>query len=217
MLAAGAVPLLELEPYGIPLTAVTAGRDDGWLTRYARAVASLHAPVLLSFAPEANGSWYAWGYRHSPPAAFVAAWRHVVTLFRKAGAGNARWAWIVNYTSTVTEPLPALWPGSGYVDLVGLDGYLVNRAQTFASLFGLTIQSVRRLTDDPVLITETAASPAAGKLRAVTELTTGVAAYRLAGFVWFDISQHGALYHQDWQLEDDRAALAAFRAAAGAR
>jgi hypothetical protein len=51
VLEARAVPVLELEPFGIPLTRIVAGREDGWLTRYARAVLGLKAPVILSFAP----------------------------------------------------------------------------------------------------------------------------------------------------------------------
>jgi len=29
--------------------------------------------------------------------------------------------------------------------------------------------------------------------------------------VWFDIAQHQGIYHQDWRIEDSRAAEAAFR------
>jgi hypothetical protein len=32
--------------------------------------------------------------------------------------------------------------------------------------------------------------------------------------VWFDQTQHAGLYHQDWRLENDRSALAAFTTAA---
>jgi hypothetical protein len=34
--------------------------------------------------------------------------------------------------------------------------------------------------------------------------------------VWFDEDQHDGIYHQDWQLEGDSAARAAFKAAAEA-
>ncbi len=53
-------------------------------------------PVILSFGHEMNGYWYSWGYRHTSPAMFVAAWRHIVTLFRAAGARNVTWLWTVN-------------------------------------------------------------------------------------------------------------------------
>ena len=43
-----------------------------------------------------NGTWYSWGYQHTSPAAFVAAWRHIVTVFRAVGAWNVTWLWTVN-------------------------------------------------------------------------------------------------------------------------
>lgn len=46
----------------------------------------------------------------------------------------------------------------------------------------------------------------------ITALIAGVRAARLAGMVWFDRRQDQGIYHHDWRLEDDMAALAAFRA-----
>jgi hypothetical protein len=33
----------------------------------------------------------------------------------------------------------------------------------------------------------------------------------LLGSVWFDVDQHGGVLQQDWRLEGDQAAVAAFR------
>jgi len=189
MQAAGAVPLVELEPYGTTLAAVTAGRSDAWLTGWARAVRELGGLALVSFAPEANTGSYPWGYRHVTPAAYTAAWRHVVTVFRRAGASRARWTWIVNAASRDTAPLAPLWPGPGYASYAGIDGYATHPWTTFAGLFGPTISQVRAAAAAPVLITETAADPAAGQARWVGQLAAGMRAYQLAGFVWFDVDQ----------------------------
>ncbi len=70
-----------------------------------------------------NATWYSWGYHHVPPATFVAAWRHVVTLFRDQGAGNVTWLWTINATLGSTGPIAAWWPGARYVTWVGIDGY----------------------------------------------------------------------------------------------
>ena len=213
VLAARAVPVLELEPYGIPLRRIIAGHEDGWLRRYAKAVLSLKAPVVLSFAPEANGSWYTWGFKHVPARVYVQAWRHVVTVFRQAGAGRIKWAWIMNRGFLQGERLKRLWPGRSYVSMLGIDGYFKDPADNFRGLFVPTIKDMRTLSSDPILISETAAGPTAGKLRAVRQLVAGVAAYHLAGFVWFDIHQQGDSTHQDWRIETSPAALAAYRRA----
>lgn len=174
---------------------------------------------MLSFAPEANGSWYSWGYRRAAARDFIAAWRYVVTLFRRTAPG-ARWMWVMNVSFKHSEPLGRLWPGSGYVDEIGVDGYFTFPRVTFASEFGPTISQIRHLTGKPVLITETAADPAAGKARVVAQLVSGVKHYKLAGFIWFSINQLGNRdpgapkgNRHDWSLDDDPAALAAYRAA----
>ena len=208
-----AVPVLELEPYGIPLRGIIAGREDAWLKRYAKAVLSLKAPVILSFAPEANGGWYEWGYGRTPAKVYVQAWRHVVTVFRRAGAGRIKWAWIMNRGFLQGEQLQVLWPGRSYVDMLGVNGYFKNPRDNFRILFARTIRDMRKLSSDPILITETGGAPAAGKLRAVRQLVAGVAAYHLAGFFWFDIHQHGDPYHQDWRIETSLQGLAAYRRA----
>jgi mannan endo-1,4-beta-mannosidase len=213
VLEARAVPVLELEPYHIPLTQIVAGREDAWLTRYARAVLSLKSPVIMSFAPEANGSWYEWGFRHTPARVYVRAWQHVVTVFREAGAGRIKWAWIMNRGFLQGERLEVLWPGRSYVNMLGIDGYFKDPQDSFRSLFVPTIREMRRLSSDPILISETAGGPTANKLRAVRQLVAGVAAYHLAGFVWFDIHQSGDSTHQDWRIETSLPALAAYRRA----
>jgi hypothetical protein len=211
ILEAGAVPLLELEPFDMPLSKIIDGGEDAWLATYAREVASLHAPVIMSFAPEANGNWYTWGYPYVAPSAYVSAWQHVVGVFRKnAGTRNVKWAWIMNVNFRGSEQIGLLWPGRAFVDILGLDGYFTITG-TFNGFFGPTIVSMRDISPDlPLLITETAAAPSVGKFRMLSEITAGVAQYGLAGFIWFDVQQHGGIRRQDWRLEDEPAALALF-------
>jgi hypothetical protein len=206
---AGAVPLVQIEPTNVSLSAIASGRYDGYLSSYAEAVRSYRHPVILSFCHEMNGSWYSWGYRHTSPAVFVAAWRHIVTLFRVAGAVNVTWLWtvnIVNDTQRGRIPNPApWWPGRSYVTWVGIDGYYLKRSWRFAPLFGPTVVALRKLTDDPILIAETAAAPGAGQAGKIADLFAGVRSYGLLGLVWFDANGS-----QDWRLRSP-AAIAAFR------
>ena len=58
LLAHGAEPLIQLEPTGASMSAIAAGHYDGYLRSYARQVRAFGHPVILSFAPEANGNWY---------------------------------------------------------------------------------------------------------------------------------------------------------------
>jgi hypothetical protein len=201
-----AEPLVEINPTGVSLAAIASGQYDSYLTSYAEAVRSYADPVILSFGAEMNGSWESWGYRHTSPALFVAAWRHIVTLFRGLGVRNVTWLWTVNIIDTLGGiPSPAQWwPGSSYVTWVGIDGYYYSPSWTFASLFGPTITALRAITGDPILITETGAAPAAGQPAKISDLFAGIRLYGLLGFVWFDANTD-----PDWHLSSP-AAIAAF-------
>ncbi len=208
----GAVALVQIDPDGIDLAAIAAGTHDGYLRTYASAVRSYGRQVILSFGHEMNASWYSWGFAQTSPATFVAAWRHIVTLFGAAGARNVTWLWTVNVTgSSLAAPIAPWWPGGSYVTWIGLDGYFFRSSQTFRTLFGPTIAAVRALTSDPVLIAETGATPAAGKPAKIASLFAGVHSYGLLGFVWFDADTQ-----QDWRVSHDPAAIAALRTGAAA-
>jgi mannan endo-1,4-beta-mannosidase len=190
----GAAPLIQMDPDGISLAAITSGRYDGYLSAYAEAVRAYRHPVIIGFGHEMNGGWYSWGYRKAKPAMFVAAWRHVVTLFRVLGAHNATWLWTVNIINNtqagkIPDPAP-WWPGDAYVTWVGIDGYYLKPNWQFAPLFGPTIAAVRKLTGKPVLIGETGATPGAGQPAKIGDLFAGIKAYGLLGFVWFDTTDH---------------------------
>ena len=193
----GVVPLVQMEPTGISLTAIASGKYDGYLSSYAEAVRGYGRPVILSFGHEMNGSWYSWSNGHSSPAAFVAAWRHIVHEFRVAGADNVTWLWTVNIIDRpghIPSPGP-WWPGSSYVTWVGIDGYYAKPSIMFAPLFGPTIVAVRALTSDPILIAETGIAGTARQPAQIDDLFAGIRNYGLLGLMWFD-----AIGKQDWRL-----------------
>jgi Glycosyl hydrolase family 26 len=203
----GAVPLVQIDPTNVSLAAIAAGQYDSYLTTYAEDVKAHRRPVILGFGHEMNGTWYSWGYRHTSPATFVAAWRHIVDLFRLRGVRNVSWLWTINVIHPHhNSALPGQWwPGSSYVTWVGIDGYYYSPSYTFASLFGPTITAVRALTHDPILISETAVASSGAEPAKIADLFAGIRLYALLGFVWFD-SDH----IEDWRLSGPRA-IAAFR------
>jgi mannan endo-1,4-beta-mannosidase len=205
----GAVPVVQINPAGVSLAAIASGHFDAYLRSYATAVRSYRRPVVLSFGHEMNGRWYSWGYRHTPPAVFVAAWRHIVTIFRTLGARNVTWMWSVNTVEPKPHFVPdptAWWPGGSYVNWVGIDGYFHKSSAGFASVFGPTIVKVRELTREPILISETGAPPDTGQPGKIAALFAGVRSYGLLGFVWFD-----NVGRWDYRVSSP-AAIAAFRA-----
>jgi hypothetical protein len=186
----GAVPLVQMDPTGVSIAEIAAGKYDGYLSAYAEAVRAYGHPVILSFGHEMNGTWYQWGYGQTRPADFVAAWRHIVTLFRALEVRNVTWMWTINIVNNTQQgriPPPApWWPGSSYVNWVGIDGYYLKPNWQFAPLFGPTIGEVKELTRDPILIAETGATASSGQPAKIADAFAGIQAYGLLGFVWFD-------------------------------
>lgn len=210
----GAYTFAELEPDVITLASVAVGDSDQYLKRLAGQVRDFRHPVMLSFAHEMNGDWYPWGAGHATPAQFIAAWRHVVRVFRSQGAENVTWVWTVNDTNENQPALKQWWPGGKWVNWVGIDGYFYFSSDTFASVIGGTLAQIRTFTHAPALIGETGVGPGPYATAQVNDLFAGAAASHLAGLVWFDKEQYDPPYHLDWHLADDPAALTAFRAGA---
>lgn len=213
--ARGATPFVQMIPFGkgVSMGRLVAGQYDNYLRTFASQVRAYRHPVVVSFAPEADGYWYQWGWSRLRPAEWVAAWRHVVDTFRHEGADNVTWLWTMNRTSPHDKrigPFRDYWPGSKYVDWVGLDGYYTQMNEDFRVVFGYSVSQIRKITRKPILISETAVGPLAGTSK-IPQLFAGVRQWGLLGFVWFDKAQHRPPVHQDWRLEDDPAALAVFR------
>jgi len=204
----GAVTVVQIDPKNISLATIAAGQYDTYLRHYASEVKAFRGQVILSFGHEMNGNWYSWANLHSSAGDFVAAWRHLVRVFRAVGARNATWLWTVNVidpNNSIPDPAP-WWPGGSYVNWVGIDGYYYLSSQSFAQVFGPTIIAVLKLTHDPIIIAETGVAPDAGQQAKVDDLFAGIRSYGLAGFMWFDQNTQG----RNWRISDP-GAFAAFR------
>jgi mannan endo-1,4-beta-mannosidase len=215
MAAQGTQVLVQWQPRGASNEAIAAGEFDSYIQAFAQAVASVNAQVIISYGQEMNGNWYQWGTSgqgNSTPAAYIAAYRHVWSLFEQAGVHNVTWLWDPNVDYSSATPLASVYPGDQYVDWVGLDGYYSTPQTTFSGLFGPSIATFRTFTHKPLVIGESGVSGAS----AGSQLTGLFAGADLAGavaLVYFDQAQSGDPMHQDWRVEDNPPALAAFRAA----
>ena len=211
--AHNAIPFVQIDPTDASVPAMAAGTYDEYLRSYADSVRDYGRAVIIGFGHEMNASGYSWGYGHLAPSTFVAAWRHLVTLFHGQGADNVTWVWTIEADHPDTGNISDWWPGAQYVTWVGVDGYYYVPSDTFATVFGRTINQVHALTNKPVLLSETAVGPEAGQYGKIQNLFTGMAASNLLGLVWFDKHQHGTTYHQDWRIEDNPYAESSFQLA----
>lgn len=123
------VPLVTWEPWvtgfaqfkrqnpEASLSLVVQGMFDGYIHDWAHKAVRLHRPFLLRPLHEPGNPWYSWSTAHgNSPEMVRQAWRHIVKIFRDEGANNVAFVW-TPYTLADT----AAWPGSEYVDWIGLD------------------------------------------------------------------------------------------------
>ena len=199
----GEIPLVQIEPNDASMAAISAGDYDIYLRAYADSVRDFGHQVVIGFGREMNVPWHPWGYSHTPASTFVAAWQHIVTVFRSQGADNVAWLWTVEADRPGTGPIMSWWPGAQYVTWVGIDGLYTRPSDTFTSVFGPTIEQVRDFTDKPVLLSDTAVARNASQYAAIANLFSGMARHRLLGLVWDDTGR--------WRLEGNPVAEAAVR------
>jgi hypothetical protein len=210
---AGRVPMVTWEPVlsngtqgPYTLASIAAGEHDEYLRDWAYAVREHDGPIYLRLMHEMNGNWYPWA---GDPVGFVKAWRHVVEVFAQVGAANAFWVWCVN---TSDQPkgnaLEKYWPGSDYVDVIGIDGYnCYGGWRPFGRIIGPAYARVAALDDKlPIWICETATDEArtwiagaAGQTKAewIRDLFATEGLDRVRALCWFD-EERPASY--DWRI-----------------
>ena len=216
----GAVPLVTWEPWtlagrGFPLRAIARGRYDDYVRRAAKAALAWGHPILLRFAHEMNGTWYPWGRARNgnTPRVYKAAWRHLVGIFRSAGADNVKWVWAPNVDGGGQYPFRRFYPGDAWVDWVGLDGFNWAKSgewQSFTDLFGGSYDTLSRISSRPVIISETGSSQSGGDKAAwvASALRREIPQFsRIRAVVWFSDVVSGV----DFRVDSSAAALKAYR------
>jgi hypothetical protein len=144
------VPLIFWSPWDRPyeqhkgpdrfgLDKIIAGNWDNYIDRWADSAKAFGQPMLVSFCNEMNGDWFPWSgiyyggnewdAQHNNwkgPEVFRNAYRYVVDRVRSRGARNVKWVFHTNnypYPYDVWNLAAAYYPGSAYVDWLGLSVY----------------------------------------------------------------------------------------------
>jgi beta-mannanase len=197
----------------ISLAGIAAGTYDGSLRRAADLAKSLPFDVMIRFGHEMNGDWYRWS---GQPAAYVAAWRHIVTVFRHEGASNVKWVWSPNVDQG-SYPFAKYFPGDSWVDYVALDGYNwgtagvgTDRWQTLSQVFSSSYEQITRMSTKPVIIAETSSSDVGGDkadwIRDGFLKTIPQEFPRVRAVLWFN-----RVMEEDWTVDSSDASLRAYR------
>jgi hypothetical protein len=225
--SAGMLPMLTWEswdtangaPYSQPAFApsvIASGKYDAYIRAVADKLKTAPCPVALRLDQEVNSYWYPWGINthgmNNSAADYVAMWQHVWNIFNAENVKNVEWVWSPNAQSAKHTGLPDLsasYPGAKYVDMVGVDGYLMNSTDTFHSRFQPTLTDLKTFAaDKPWIIAECGVSSKANKPAQIKNLLTAVAhRKRLVGMNYFDTNKAQGNY----LLDETSASLDAFK------
>ena len=196
------------------LAVIIRGEVDVYINRFAGQVKEYGNPVVIRFGHEMNGDWYPWGRR---PDEYKLAYQRIVEVFGNAGVDNVKWMWSVN-----AEPVGGLasyYPGDGYVDVIGIDGFNWGTAagrnswRSFAEVFKPAYDYLINRYEKPLIISETASSEIGGDKPAWIQMMWEVLPLqfsKVSEVIWFNL-----LKEADWRLESSDTSLAAYKKVLG--
>jgi hypothetical protein len=204
---AEATPVANLEIFNSSAT-IAAGFRDASISEWAASVQTWLArgegrSLLIAPMAEMNGDWVPWGM---DPETYPDAFRRVVTIFRDMGMDETqvRWIWAPNGESTWPLAMTSFWPGSDYVDAVGISAYNLGgqpedwrSASESLHLASQVLRTVAR--DKPFLITQIGSSPDGGeKDEWISDMFDFVAEDpNMIGFVYFNFDKEA-----NWKVWD---------------
>lgn len=137
----GKIPVVHVKPWSVKdrnqgpdqvydLARIADGSFDAQLREYAKGAKAFRHPIVLDFAPEANGNWYPWsGYhqgRQGGPAVYRNAYRKLVSLFRAEGAVNVTFVYHVSSSNKPVRSwntMAAYYPGDDVIDWLAVSAY----------------------------------------------------------------------------------------------
>ena len=210
--AHGGIPFVQIDPTLASVSKIAAGAYDLYLRQYADSVRSFRHAVVIGFGHEMNTTRYSWGYGHVRPSVFVAAWRHIVNVFRGQGADNVTWLWTVNQDAPGTGPVAGLVAGSELRHL-GRHRWLLLPARPTRSPPSSAPPSPTcgSSPTSPSCCRRPRWGQAPASSPRSATCSTGCAGTRRSGWCGSTSPRRASIFHQDWRIESSQSATTAFR------
>lgn len=162
-------PMISVNPYffakcpanGLPLyKAIASGNCDEFIKNVGKNLKQFGKTLLLRFAWEMNIPSMEWQIEKtgSSNEDFIHAWQRMHQIIHEQNASNVLWVFSPDVGNTYYKDI---YPGDGYVDWIGLDGYnwgttqSWSRWQTFTEVFSTAYRAITALAPNkPLMISE---------------------------------------------------------------
>lgn len=156
---------LSPEVSGSMIYDILKGRYDSYIEAFAADVRRFGHPVLMRLFNEMNGDWcnYSAYYTSRDPDVYILLYKYVYNKFKEAGADNAIWVWNPNersFPNFAWNSEELYYPGSEYVDVVGLTGYNTGtyysgeKWRSFDRIYSGIYEKATLLYNKPLMLTE---------------------------------------------------------------
>ncbi|MBR3770750.1 MAG: dockerin [Clostridium sp.] len=168
----GSIAIITWEPWGMNNNDIIRGSKDSYIRQMATDMRNFGKEIYISLMHEANGNWYPWAVGDSKDnnnQTYIAAYRHVVDIFRNAGANNVKFIWCINAGSSGSgASFLGHYPGDNYVDYLAMDGYNWGPTQdwgstwqSFDQIFSEPYKALSGI-NKPIIVTETSCTEIGG-------------------------------------------------------
>ncbi|RYG55501.1 hypothetical protein EON80_30575, partial [bacterium] len=118
---------------------IASGTWDDYFVEAAHTIGDFKLPVFISIDHEMNGTWYPYSQAYpgskTTAADYIAAWKRIVSIFRKEGASNAAFVWSPNVPDVGSIPYTSYYPGDEFVDWVGISFYSGNTMSAMDEIY----------------------------------------------------------------------------------
>lgn len=225
---------LTWEP-AVDLKEISQGVYDDYITAYAESIKDWKGEVRFRFAHEMieddkydGKEGYRW---QDQPESYVNAFRHIHTIFSKAGAENTKFVWCPNNAPFELDIVKKYYPGKEYVDWLCMDGYNWGNSDgkpswpewmwfddVFANMYHTLADHPEVFGDKPIMIGEFGSCEAskhdlpgqnkAEWIRNAFERIASPDFKRIKAFHWFQINKEC-----DWRVDSSDEAKESFKSA----
>jgi hypothetical protein len=187
------------------------GEHDRLIRQQARAIRAVGRPVLLRMRWEMdrpNLRATMWSGED-----YIAAWKHVRSIFREERATNVSWVWCPTAEGFIRGDAPAFYPGDALVDWTCVDVYAGSIFQPIGRLMGPFLQWAAQ-RPRPIIVGEFGVARAWGSEGRAAWLRdaerTFKANQQIKAVAYFESDPEGNGPKQQFQLTGDTAAFNAF-------
>lgn len=219
--ANGSILLITWMPNGYTGQNIVDGKADAYIRKYASDVKAYGKKIWLRPLHEANGDWYSWGIGQgiagNTNASLIAAWKHIVQIFRDSSVTNVKWAWTTNASNSGPgTSIMGAYPGDEWVDYNSIDGYNWGNnyswsswksfEQTFGPSYDLLAQKGK-----PIFIAEFSSTENGGsKAQWITDMFSVLPSRfpKIFALMWFSQSKSA---EADWGLNTSATAVEAWK------